>query len=55
MSMNSDKAYEGEITLAFDYRATETSATRRYPIEAERISYVMIEEIYENERILPVL
>ena len=53
--MNSEQAYEGEITLAFDYKATTSSAPVRYNIESERIAYVMIEEIYENERILPVI
>lgn len=52
---SNDLAYKGEITLAFDYKATENSKTVRYKIETERISYVMIEEIFENERILPVI
>lgn len=53
--MASEQAYEGEITLSFDYKATPSSASERHKIESERISYVMIEEIYENERILPVI
>lgn len=50
-----EKAYKGEITLAFDYKETKNSSPVRYAIEPERISYVMIEEIYENNRILPVI
>lgn len=53
--MASEQAYEGEVTLSFDYKATPSSAPVRYKIESERIAYVMIEEIYENERILPVI
>lgn len=53
--MSSEKAYEGEISLAFNYKESETSIPQRYIIESERIAYVMIEEIYENERILPVI
>lgn len=53
--MSSELAYEGEITLAFDYRETENSAPKRYTIESEKIAYVMIEELYENVRILPVI
>lgn len=51
----SDNAYEAEITLAFDYKADKNSSPERHKIESERISYIMIEEIYENERILPVI
>lgn len=51
----SENAYEAEITLAFDYKANENSSPERHNIEPERISYIMIEEIYENERILPVI
>lgn len=51
----SDNAYEAEITLAFDYKANENSSPERHNIEPERISYILIEEIYENERILPVI
>lgn len=53
--MASEQAYEGEITLSFDYKATPSSVSVRHKIESERIAYVMIEEIYENERILPVI
>lgn len=53
--MASEQAYEGEITLSFDYKATPNSVPKRYKIESERIAYVVIEELYENERILPVI
>lgn len=53
--MASEQAYEGEITLSFDYKATPNSTPKRYKIESERIAYVAIEELYENERILPVI
>ena len=55
MPSDNEKAYKGEITLAFDYKETKNSSPVRYAIEPERISYVMIEEIYENNRILPVI
>lgn len=53
--MSSERAYEGEINLTFMYKQSETSIPQAYIIESERIAYVMIEEIYENERILPVI
>ena len=49
------KAYKGEITLAFDYKATATSQVVRENIEPERIAYLMIEHKYENVNILPVI
>ena len=45
-----EKAYKGEITLAFDYQGSH-----RYPIKSEYITYVMIEKMYENVNILPVI
>lgn len=53
--MSSERAYEGEIDLTFMYKQSETSIPQACVIESERIGYVMIEEIYENERILPVI
>ena len=53
--MGSEKAYEGEISLTLLYKQSETSVPQAYNIESERIGYLMVEEIYENERILPVI
>ena len=49
------QAFCAEITLAFDYKETESSKVERETIETERISYVMIERMYENVNILPVI
>lgn len=49
------KAYNGEVTLAFDYKAAPTSNAVRYDIHSERVSFVMIEHKYENQNILPVI
>ena len=51
--MAAKKAYKGEITLAFDYKSSTNS--KRYEINTENISYVIIEHLYENTHILPVI
>ena len=50
-----DNAYMGEITIAFDYKANVNSSVRRIDIEARRIKFLMIENVYENTNILPVV
>lgn len=50
-----EQAFRGEITLAFDYKQSEASAPHRESIESERISYLIIERMYENINILPVI
>lgn len=49
------QGYKGHIDLAFDYRQTPDATPIREEIETERITYVMIERLYENIRILPVI
>lgn len=49
------QAFSADITLAFDYKETEKSKVIRKNIETERISYIMIERLYENVYILPVI
>ena len=51
--MAAKKAYKGEITLAFDYKSSTNS--KRYEIKTENISYVILEHLYENTHILPVI
>jgi hypothetical protein len=49
------QAFKGNITLSFDYKETPNSGVRRESILPQRISYVMIERMYENVNILPVI
>ena len=49
------QSYTGEVTVAFRYRASAASDFVNYDIPTERISYVMIEHLYENQNILPVI
>lgn len=53
--MAAQQAYKGSITLSFDYKETANSGVRRESILPQRISYVMIERMYENVNILPVI
>ena len=48
-------AYKGDIKLAFDYKASVNSSTIREEINPERIRFLMIENVYENINILPVV
>ena len=45
-----NRAFKGEITLAFDYQGSQ-----RIPIRSEYISYLMIERMYENVNVLPII
>ena len=49
------QAYVGEISLTFNYKEFQGSAVQSEFVEPERISYVMIEHLYDNEHILPVI
>lgn len=53
--MSTQHAYKGEITLAFDYKSSVNSSIQREYIEPERIKYLLVEYIYENINILPVV
>ena len=53
--MINQHAYEGEITLAFDYKSSVNSSVQREYIESERIKYLLVEYLYENVNILPVV
>ena len=53
--MSTQHAYKGEITLAFDYKSSVNSSVQREYIASERIKYLMIEYLYENVNILPVV
>lgn len=53
--MATQHAYKGNITLAFDYKANVNSSVERLQIESERIKYLIIENMYENVNILPVI
>lgn len=53
--MPTQQAFKGNITLAFDYKASNNSPVVRENIIPQRISYVMIERMYENVNILPVI
>ncbi len=53
--MATQSAYKGQITLEFRYKETKNSAVQVESIESQRISYVMIEHMYENVHILPVI
>lgn len=53
--MNIQQAFKGEIRLAFEYKKSNNSKPVRYEIEPERIRYVMIEKLYENVNVLPVI
>ena len=44
------QAYKGEITLAFDYKGNQ-----RMDIKSEYIKYLMIERMFENVNVLPVI
>lgn len=49
------KVYRSEVDLYFLYKEHKSSKVVSYQIMPERISYVMIEHMYENEHILPVI
>ena len=51
----SDLSYKGQVEMAFDYKTSEGGEAERIPINSQRITYVMIERMYENVRILPVI
>ena len=53
--MSQQKAYKAEISLAFDYKASQSANVVRETIEPERIAYLMIENRYENINILPII
>ena len=53
--MNQQCAYRGKITLEFRYKETANSPVQIKKIESQRISYLMIEHMYENIHILPVI
>jgi hypothetical protein len=55
INMPQTKSYKAEVTLAFDYKANASSNVIREVIEPERIAYLMIENVYENVNILPVI
>lgn len=48
-------AYKGSVSLQFLYQETANSSIQTIDIETERISYLMIEHMYENVHILPVI
>lgn len=50
-----DNAYMGEIEIAFDYKASVNSAINRINIEPRRIKFLLIENVYENKNILPIV
>ena len=51
--MSQQCAYKGKITLEFRYKETANSPVQVKKIESQRISYLMIEHMYENIHILP--
>lgn len=53
--MATQLAYKGDISLAFDYKANVNSSVEREYIESERIKFLLIEDVYENKNILPVV
>ena len=53
--MPTQHAYKGNITLAFDYKPSVNSSVEREDIAPERIKFLMIESLYENNNILPVV
>lgn len=53
--MSQQCAFKGEITLEFRYKESANSGVQVKKIESERISYLMIEHMYENVHILPVI
>lgn len=48
-------AYVANIELSFNYKANQNSQVVTEPVLSERISYLMIEHLYDNVHILPVL
>ena len=53
--MSQQCAYKGKISLEFRYKETANSPVQVKKIESQRISYLMIEHMYENIHILPVV
>lgn len=53
--MGVQRAFKGDVSLQFRYRANKSSSPVSYEIPSERISYVMVEHLYENKNILPVV
>ena len=53
--MEVQKAYAATINLTFNYKASETSPIVTNEILPARISYLMIEHLYDNINILPVI
>ena len=53
--MGVQRAFKGDVSLVFNYRANKGSSPVGYQIPSERISYVMVEHMYENKNILPVV
>lgn len=49
------RAFKGDVNLIFKYRASKGSNPISYEIPSERISYVMVEHLYENRNVLPVV
>ena len=46
--MGQQCAYKGKISLEFRYKETANSPVQVKKIESQRISYLMIEHMYEN-------
>ena len=51
--MSQQCAYKGKISLEFRYKETANSPVQVKKIESQRISYLMIEHMYEHIHILP--
>ena len=49
------KAYTAKISLSFNYKPTENAKVEVTELLPARISYLMIEHLYDNANILPVI